>query len=89
MSPLDAALSVCPSVTSTLEPGTSVCEPILMAPEEAAGCAVRTFEPRVRIVGYWVESAGWEKVAVVLSSMMAFDAVESVWLPMTITEVSP
>ena len=88
MSPLEATLSVWPSVTSVLEPGTREWEPISMALEEGAWCAVRSAEPRVRTVGSWAVGVGLVKVAVVPSKTMAFDAVDSVWLSITIIEVS-
>lgn len=59
-----------------------------MAPEEAAACAVRRDEPRVRTVGFWAVVLGWVKVAVVPSMIMAFEAVESVWEPIVITGLS-
>lgn len=60
-----------------------------MAPEEAAACAVRRVELRVRIVGFWAVVLGWVKVAGVLSMIMAFEAVERVWEPIVITGLSP
>jgi hypothetical protein len=74
-------------VTRALEPGTSVLEPILMAPEDGAACAVRRLVPRVRIVG-GVWAGCWVKVAVVPSKIMAFEALESVWPSSVITEVA-
>ena len=67
-----------------------VWESISMAPDDETWCAVRRVEGRVRTVGCccWVVGGGLVKGIVVLSRMMAFDAVDSVWLPITIVGVS-